>query len=465
MRSNHLSWRMSWCLFSSLLIQSVALTQTFQISDAQFPDADWTHYLRADSGAGSQSITRQTPPDNPSGYQQGIHTWSNDTIRTAHILTAQTYIPSAKGPITGLDCSFTFRMADGSSNLNTTQAGVLLRQGENTYAYPQIQTFSLGAAWASFSVTGLTAASFGLVTASGIDTSTHPDFTCTGGAIQFGYTAVNTSTKPNNSVTWGTDNLLVTLHYTSTGDCNANGTSDECEIVNDVTPDCNANGIPDDCDVTSLSSPDCNGNGVPDECDPDSDRDGTTDLCDNCPAIADPTQADVEGDGAGDVCDNCLIVSNANQQNSDGDSLGDACDNCPAATNPTQTDADGDGLGDACDAKAATIGYWRFEEGAADTPATGSNTVLDSSGNGLLASPVLGPVYRTDVPGSNAPSNRRSMEFDGITGQRARVPDGPLVTLTHSLTLEAFIKARPLKSGTGGLGIIIMRADNRAGLD
>jgi hypothetical protein len=43
--------------------------------------------------------------------------------------------------------------------------------------------------------------------------------------------------------------------------------------------------------------------------------------------------------------------------------------------------------------------------------------------------------------------------------------DGPLFTLTHSLTLEAFVKARPLSPGTGGIGTIIMRADNRPGLD
>ena len=57
------------------------------------------------------------------------------------------------------------------------------------------------------------------------------------------------------------------------------------------------------------------------------------------------------------------------------------------------------------------------------------------------------------------------MEFDGMSGQRVGVPDGPLVTLTHSLTLEAFIKARPLKPGTGGMGVIVFRADNRPGLD
>ncbi len=116
-------------------------------------------------------------------------------------------------------------------------------------------------------------------------------------------------------------------------------------------------------------------------------------------------------------------------------------------------------------AGAATVGWWRFEEGAANAAATGSNTVLDSSPGNLHGTPVAGPVYRTDVPVSGLPSNARSMEFDGISGQRVGIPDGPLVTLTQSLTLEAFVKARPLKPGTGGIGTIVMRADNRPGLD
>lgn len=114
---------------------------------------------------------------------------------------------------------------------------------------------------------------------------------------------------------------------------------------------------------------------------------------------------------------------------------------------------------------ATTIGYWRFEEGTADTVATGSNSVLDSSGNELHGTPVAGPVYRADVPGWSNPPSTRSMEFDGISGHRVVVPDGPLVTLTQSLTLEAFIKARPLMPGTGGVGDIVFRADNRPGLD
>jgi concanavalin A-like lectin/glucanase superfamily protein len=116
------------------------------------------------------------------------------------------------------------------------------------------------------------------------------------------------------------------------------------------------------------------------------------------------------------------------------------------------------------DVVGPTIGYWRFEEGAANTTASGDNSVLDSSGNGMHGTPVLGPVYRSDVPPS-FPGNSLSMEFDGSTGHRVVVPDNPIFELTHSLTLEAFIKAQPMKPGTGGGADIVFRSDNRPGLD
>ncbi|MFO0757761.1 MAG: thrombospondin type 3 repeat-containing protein [Byssovorax sp.] len=112
----------------------------------------------------------------------------------------------------------------------------------------------------------------------------------------------------------------------------------------------------------------------------DTDGDGVTDFCDNCPAITNSDQSDADGDGVGDACDNCVDAPNPWQEDSDhngigdvcsnlcpqeppwgwlpfysaqsdmdGDGIGDACDNCPNDVNPLQEDADGDWVGDACD--------------------------------------------------------------------------------------------------------------------
>ena len=102
----------------------------------------------------------------------------------------------------------------------------------------------------------------------------------------------------------------------------------------------------------------------------DGDSDGTLDVDDNCPAVANPSQTDSDGDGVGDACDNCVGVANFDQADADGDGLGDACesgsaynpdldsdsdgvpdrlDNCRMSANAGQADGDGDGVGDACD--------------------------------------------------------------------------------------------------------------------
>ena len=115
--------------------------------------------------------------------------------------------------------------------------------------------------------------------------------------------------------------------------------------------------------------------------------DGVGDVCDNCPALSNPTQANSDGctccpgglagcadeacrtavcdidpfccsvqwdsscdehalfhcpccagDGFGNVCDNCDKIENPGQQDGDGDGPGDVCDNCPMIFNPDQED-------------------------------------------------------------------------------------------------------------------------------
>jgi len=55
------------------------------------------------------------------------------------------------------------------------------------------------------------------------------------------------------------------------------------------------------------------------------------------------------------------------------------------------------------------------------------------------------------------------MEFDG-SSQRVFVADSASLQLTHSLTIEAFIMARPLLGSEIG-GNILFRGDDRIGLD
>ncbi len=79
------------------------------------------------------------------------------------------------------------------------------------------------------------------------------------------------------------------------GDCNNNGTPDNCDILSGGSTDCDRDGLPDECEA------DCNGNGVPDACDisggasGDCNEDGVPDDCQL-------KQNDCNNDGVPDDC-------------------------------------------------------------------------------------------------------------------------------------------------------------------
>ncbi|HSZ55077.1 MAG TPA: PA14 domain-containing protein, partial [Tepidisphaeraceae bacterium] len=115
-------------------------------------------------------------------------------------------------------------------------------------------------------------------------------------------------------------------------------------------------------------------------------------------------------------------------------------------------------------AGSGTVAYYRFE-GTAGTAATGTGSILDSSGNGFNATPENGPTYTSSVPVATIPgtgaADTTSMSFNG-TNQGVVIPDGPAFQLTHSLTLEAYVYAEAL---SGSDGMIIFRGDDQSGLD
>jgi hypothetical protein len=120
-------------------------------------------------------------------------------------------------------------------------------------------------------------------------------------------------------------------------------------------------------------------------------------------------------------------------------------------------------------AHAGTEGYWRFEEGTAGSAASGTGTIVDSSGNGNSGTPIDGPLYSSDVPVSTVPAtgatDKLSMSFNG-TNQRIFIPDSSSLAITQSLTLEAYIK--PLSATSGGpyeQEQIVFRGDDRGGYD
>lgn len=115
---------------------------------------------------------------------------------------------------------------------------------------------------------------------------------------------------------------------------------------------------------------------------------------------------------------------------------------------------------------AETIADWRLDAGPVGTAATGTGTILDSSGNGLNGTPIGGPIYTADntVPQSYSLSFNGAGNYGG-TGQRIFIPDNPKFQLTRSLTLEAYANIATDSPSSGWPGIIVMRGDDRSGTD
>lgn len=61
------------------------------------------------------------------------------------------------------------------------------------------------------------------------------------------------------------------------------------------------------------------------------------------------TDLDADGDGSLELLDNCPGLANASQADFDGDGAGDPCDGCPTIRDDAQIDANANGIGDACD--------------------------------------------------------------------------------------------------------------------
>lgn len=109
----------------------------------------------------------------------------------------------------------------------------------------------------------------------------------------------------------------------------------------------------------------------------------------------------------------------------------------------------------AAGAHAATVAYYKFDNGTADQKAVGKGTILDSSGNGLNGNPS-GRVYYESV--SN-PDSTLAVEFQ--TKGHVWIPDNPLLQLTHGMTLEAYVHAGNQTQSC----LLILRGDSRYAFD
>jgi hypothetical protein len=112
-------------------------------------------------------------------------------------------------------------------------------------------------------------------------------------------------------------------------------------------------------------------------------------------------------------------------------------------------------------ARATTVAFWQFEEGAIGTAApTTSGAIVDSSANHINATAVGGPVYQASLTQSGS----KGLLFDGVN-DRIAIPDDPRLALTGSLTLEAIVRIDGYSASSADFNQIVFRGDNRGGFD
>jgi photosystem II stability/assembly factor-like uncharacterized protein len=127
--------------------------------------------------------------------------------------------------------------------------------------------------------------------------------------------------------------------------------------------DTDGDGFSDNCDncptIANADQTDTDLDGVGDACDGcpgfddniDGDGDGVSDYCDICPGFDDAIDSD--GDSVPDGCDICPGFDDT--VDGDSDTVPNGCDNCPADYNPDQIDTDGDSIGDACETSCCNL--------------------------------------------------------------------------------------------------------------
>lgn len=183
--------------------------------DAYFPSANWIAVEVEDDSGNSQFnfFTQLLSGGNPGAYQKS--NWklvgSGSVPQNAAYVfldTSQSYVPSVSGAIVKVDWSLDDILISQSGGSAGVAGRAALQQGSGYYRSGAGFHY-LNTSWTNSSVT-LTASDFELISGSG---PANPDFSETGGAINFGYYFGSGGCCDFSQTSeTGADNFRVALH-------------------------------------------------------------------------------------------------------------------------------------------------------------------------------------------------------------------------------------------------------------
>ncbi len=182
--------------------------------DGTFSNPSWhaTMILNPANNA-SFSSSQVASGGNLGSFRQVDHTLYTDWIGVSHLNSSFTYNPAFQGEITSIDVAYDLKEFAPLRGYQVVY-GLLLFQG-GTY-YTAILDNLGQSGWTTFSHPGLTADSFwnrfDIQPLPGPGPE-QPDFSSTGGAIEFGFLSGNTPVGFSPfSTSSGIDNLSITIH-------------------------------------------------------------------------------------------------------------------------------------------------------------------------------------------------------------------------------------------------------------
>lgn len=196
----------------ALLAATLGLTpaaRAVSYFDGVFNDSDWTATKILDTTGGSASFVagQVAAGGNPNEYRQVMHTYGFGAIIVGHLRNGATVDPASCGGIQSVDFSFDAINIDPPFNFGVAFSPLIYQGGQYYEYFPRPGVFAN--AWTNFSFAGLVATDFTLVGSEGA--GSNPDFSASGGIMQFGYESGNSNPTPGTVATrtGGIDNWHV----------------------------------------------------------------------------------------------------------------------------------------------------------------------------------------------------------------------------------------------------------------
>lgn len=299
-----------------LLLAATAHAAPVTFRDETFADADWTSQAFSFEvssvtplAGGSVTASQQPTGGNPGAFRTITHTVPAAPSPTTfgatwsvHFRLGAVWDPSTQGPLATIDFEEDARLVSGPAAGQST--GLAIRQGGQVWV-AQVGT-TPGAAWSHKQGRGIRASGVGPLGPGGFPaTGPSPDFSASGGPIEFGFTRGNSTGAGGGSyaITAAIDNWKVRVNppCSTPAECDDQDpcTIDACGIDGACTvePLCGDDGDP--CTVTQCAAGVCGS--VPFPCD-DGDP-CTIDACAAGGCQATPVACD---DGKECTVDGCV---------------------------------------------------------------------------------------------------------------------------------------------------------------